>query len=42
MAKATTAAEEIVHFDESPTCITTSSPRLGATMCIGASSRTVD
>ena len=31
-----------VHFGDSPTCSTTSRPRLGAAMCTGASSSTVD
>jgi len=37
-----TAADEIVHFGDSPRCRTMSSPKLGAAICTGASSMTVD
>ncbi len=42
VAKETTAAAEMVHLEDNPTWSTTRSPRLGATMCTGASSSTVD
>src|SRR5450432_261267 len=42
VAKATMAADEMLHLPESPTCMTTSRPRLGAAIRTGASSSTVD